>query len=285
MTSITRAAAVLAIAAICLIPASCTRGKSQYAHMTKIGDFILWSINDSVSKAAPDMLMLDGKPLETGEANISTNFYALKTQRKTYLFDTGTGNGTVAKLGDAGIDPGMVDVVYLTHVHPDHIGGLVKNGKPVFPNAKIYVSMLESKKMDYMDPASPLKKQYDEICRLYSEKVVVYRSEGEEIEPGITPMSAGGHTPGHTIYKVESRKDCVVICGDIFHNLPEQLKNRDVYTKFDDDPEGAVSARNDLLDLLEANPSAKCAGMHIDFPGIGRIKRDGDKYTYTPDAM
>lgn len=281
------AAACLAI----LLCQGCPSSDANRAHQTKIGNNILWSINAGEDEMPSDIFIGDSKKIKDmmpeGKTQTQTMFFLLKTPDKVCMFDAGKSDAG-RKIEDAGIEPEDVSVIYLTHAHPDHIGGLVQNHKAVFPNAKIYISKLEAKRMEYQDENSkkedaPDKKLYKEICDLYKNKVVVYNADGEQIERGITPLYAPGHTSGHTVFKIESKNDSALICGDIFYNIDLQLEDKNICVKFDEDKDGAISARNDIVDMLLSEPSMKCAGMHIKYPGIGHIAEKYGVVKFTLD--
>lgn len=279
------------ITAICFMSLGCESNKSKSLHKTKIGNFILWTVLDSKTEESTDIFKGDDKLIKelypNGKYTSYINYFVLKMPKKICLIDTGNGEGNIKESLEAmGLSLEDIDAVYLTHIHKNHAGGLLKNEKATFPNAKIYVSFGEDKVMENKKDDDPSKILYKKIEKAYGTKIITFRSDGEDSKDGLTSMASYGHTGGHTIYKIKSKNEVVYILGDIFQQITLQTKNPKISSTTDEDQERAVSARQDMLDLLETEEdTVKCAGNHIDFPGIGKIEKVKDnEYKFTLDS-
>ena len=297
---------IFALCCSCSINNAKTQATKTY--QVKIGDYILWSINDSERQAATDIFQhpavleklkdseLDKSEIEEKEKVLkeiqetypdgtytgTINFFVLKTPKKNFLIDAGLSNLKEKLLG-LGLEPKDIDTALITHVHPDHIKGLIDHQKAVLPNANILISLQESKYLNNLDDTDKNKAAYLELCQAYGSRISTFTNDGSEIEPGILPIAIPGHTPGHTAYKVTSKNKSVLLLGDIFHSIDLQLKNRDICVVYDYKPYTAASVRKDTLDLLEQEPDMLCAGAHITFPGIGKITKDAKGiYKFVP---
>jgi glyoxylase-like metal-dependent hydrolase (beta-lactamase superfamily II) len=231
------------------------------------------------------------------------NAYLVNTGRMLILFDTGGGSlcgpamGNLPKnLKAAGYRPEQVDAVLLTHLHPDHLGGLLgADGKPAFPNATVYVSQPES---DYwLSTADPEKvppefrQHLAGALKLVRKVAAPYQAAGrwktftEAAElpvAGVRAVPIPGHTPGHTAYEVTSAGQSLLITGDMVHCGAVQFPRPDVAVTFDTDSKQAVASREALLRRAAAGKTL-LAGMHIAFPGLGRVRPDGHNgYTWVP---
>ena len=204
--------------------------------------------------------------LPDGKFNSQILAFFVRTPEHNILFDTGLRDGNIIKrLAENGIKPEDVKTILLTHLHPDHFGGLVDaNNNAAFPNAEIYVNAVER---DYW--VNDIKNEaVINALNLYSERVHVFNF-GDEVRPGVKALDASGHTPGHTVFDVNNE---VLIVGDIMHFPEVQLKMPEVSVKYDVDPDKARESRIKILDYA-AEKNITIAGMHITPPGIFKIKK------------
>lgn len=219
---------------------------------------------------------LAGAPL----APASVNVFLLKRDGKSILVDTGNGGerGTaIRKLRQLGIAPEMIDVILLTHMHGDHIGGLLNAaGGAAFPTAIVYVAEPER---DYWlsEEAGSGGALAGKVRTAYGDRLKTFRF-GEEPVPGIKALDASGHTPGHTVFDTGD----LLIVGDLLHAAAIQFPHPEVSATYDMDPEKAARVRRHFYD--QAAASAKpVAGMHLPCPGVGRIHREAARYVYAPE--
>lgn len=230
---------------------------------------------------------------------ISVNTFVLRFADRTLLVDCGSGSSMGPSCGQlpaslvaAGIEPASVNGVLLTHVHPDHSNGLTDalSGEAIFANAEVIVHQQE---MDHWFNDEYMAKA-DERPRLrlfeagraqlkpYMDADRVKVIKAGEVFTGITAVPISGHTPGHTAFVVSSRGESMVIWGDIVHVPEVQIAFPHVTMEFDIDPDAAAAARRRMFDMV-ATDEMLIAGMHLHFPGFGRMRRDGGNYRFASD--
>ncbi|MCL2893892.1 MBL fold metallo-hydrolase [Brenneria tiliae] len=216
----------------------------------------------------------------------SINAYLINTGKNLILVDSGNGkqgNPSVGKvvnnLKAAGYTPEQVDSVLITHLHGDHFGGLVDDGKLAFPNATVYVSQAET---DYWlseanlqqaaDARKPAFQRVQETFRIIkaADKLKTFTGE-QALFAGITPQPTPGHTPGHTAFLAESDGEKLLLWGDIIHVAAVQFPLPATTISFDSDMDAAAQTRHKVLEDA-ASQGYLVAGSHISFPGIGRVK-------------
>jgi glyoxylase-like metal-dependent hydrolase (beta-lactamase superfamily II) len=230
-------------------------------------------------------------PVET-----SFNGFLVNTGSKLVLIDTGAGNffgptlGNLAKnLKASGYQPEQVDEVYITHMHSDHIGGLLADGKAAFPNAVVRMDKSES---DYwlnqanMDKAAPeTKGGFKNAQAALSPYIQANKFKpfvgDTELAPGIKSHASHGHTPGHNSYVIESKGQKLVLWGDLMHVAAVQFEHPDAAMKFDSDTKAAIAERKKAY-AEAAREGYLVAGAHLSFPGIGRIRAEGKGYVWVP---
>ena len=270
-----------------------------------VGDFEVTPINDGTVDLPMDQLLHQKAeatratleknylklPLET-----SDNAYLINTGSKLVLIDTGAGvlfGPTLGKfvnnLRAAGYQPEQIDEIYITHMHGDHVGGLVSNGQRTFPNAVVRAGKADA---DFwlnkanMDKAPADKKGFFQGAMtalnpyVQAGKFKAIESDGELV-PGVTALATHGHTPGHTSYVVESRGQKLIVMGDLIHAAAVQFDNPQVTIGFDSDEKAAYAARKKVFDDAAKNGTL-VAGAHLQFPGVGHIAVQGKGYRWIP---
>ncbi len=228
-----------------------------------------------------------------GEVPNAINAFLVRTGGKRMLVDTGFGLKLDDNLKSAGVRADEIDAVLITHMHRDHIGGLLRNGAPVFTNATLYIPRQE---FDYWKAAGA---EAQLIADAYAGSFRLFRPQ--DLEAGqpapllrnIVAFAACGHTPGHTIYLVEGTKKKLLIWGDITHAAPVQVPHPEVAVTYDVDAAQAVATRRRVLEFAVTNKISYVGSMHLAYPGIGYLyQQQGTNtchlisvdYTYTNAA-
>jgi glyoxylase-like metal-dependent hydrolase (beta-lactamase superfamily II) len=253
--------------------------------------------NSQVLKGAtPEMIRTY---LSDGKYPAATNAFLLRTADRHILVDAGYGRRLFENLEAQDVTPGQIDVILLTHMHGDHIGGLLRDGQATFPKAALYLSQAEH---DFwtddqaMQQAGPDRQggfvQARKVIAAYKDRLHLFpaaelNGHSRELLPGIRGIAAYGHTPGHTAFLIESEDEELLIWGDLTHAMAIQMPCPEVALVYDSDPGQAVETRKKMLEYVAEN-KIPVAGMHIPFPAIGNIARAKDKadgYTYTPFCL
>jgi glyoxylase-like metal-dependent hydrolase (beta-lactamase superfamily II) len=233
-----------------------------------------------------------------GMVTVPFNPQVINTGSKLVLVDTGYGpvaNQPVglltANMAAAGIDPKAIDIVIVSHLHPDHTNGIkAPDGTLVFPNAEIKVPAVDlafwmSDENQAKATTDLMKGYFANARKVYAglmDKVTKYEW-GQEVAPGITAIDASGHTPGHTAFAVASGNARVLIQSDVT-NIPELfLRNPDWHVAFDVDAPKAAQTRRKFYDMAAAE-KALVVGFHFPFPSIGHVEKDGTGYRLVPIA-
>lgn len=202
----------------------------------------------------------------------------VNTGRELVLFDTGlTPEGITGALAAAGITPDLIDIVVITHMHGDHIGGLSGEAGPTFPNARYVTGDVE-----FAHWAAAEDEGFEKHIRPLEAKFTRI-GEGAEVLPGITAMLAPGHTPGHMIYHLESEGRRLMLTADLTNHFAFSLPNPDWEVRYDLDKAQAAESRRRVLGLI-ADDRIPFIGYHMPFPGLGYVAREGQGFRYIPHS-
>jgi len=212
----------------------------------------------------------------------------VNTGSELVLFDTGNGEGARparghmrAALESAGYTPEQVDVVVLTHMHPDHIGGLMEGGGPAFPNARYVTGRKEYDFWSGMDPeANGVTKLLASNVTPLADKMT-FLEDGGSVASGITAMAANGHTPGHMIYMIEDGGKQLALTADTANHYVWSLAHPTWEVRFDMDKEAAAATRKSVFGML-AGDKIPFVGYHMPFPAVGYVETDGEGFRYVP---
>lgn len=226
----------------------------------------------------------------------SINAFLINTGSQLVLIDTGAGvlygdccGHLLANLRAAGYRPEQVDLVLLTHMHKDHVGGVILDGQRAFPNAVVRASRREA---DYWLDANNKRTAPAFLSSFFdaaAQSVAPYIAAGRfqpfdgdaTLAPGIRALAAPGHTPGHTAYVVQSGKETMLVWGDVIHVASIQLRDPTATVEYDSDATAAQQTRHDLL-ALAAQRHYVIGAAHISFPGLGHVSPDGAGYRWIP---
>lgn len=240
--------------------------------------------------------LLASKFIAGEKVQTAVNAYLINAGGKLILVDAGAAKAfgpTLGFIGDqlraAGYSPEQVDVVLLTHLHADHVAGiLTPEGKPLFPNAEIHVDKAESDFWLSEANAASAPKDFKPFFELARKSVAPYQAigkyktfNGEADFGGVKAVPSNGHTPGHTSYIVESGGQRLLILGDAVHAHAVQFARPEVAIEFDTDKKAAIAARKKLF-AWAAKEKLLVSGMHLPFPGIGHVRTEGKGYAWVP---
>jgi glyoxylase-like metal-dependent hydrolase (beta-lactamase superfamily II) len=226
----------------------------------------------------------------------SINAFLINTGTKLILIDTGAGalygaccGRLLQNLHAAGYQPEQVDEVLLTHLHEDHVGGVMVDGKIAFPNAVIRVSKRDADYWlnDANEKAAPtfLVPMFEGAKRVLRPYIASGQFQpfeyGADLAPGIRAIATPGHSPGHSSYMVESRGQKLLVWGDIVHVAPIQFPDPGVTTTYDSDP-GSAERQRDAMFADAAQEGYWVGAAHITFPGLGHVSVRDAHFIWIP---
>jgi glyoxylase-like metal-dependent hydrolase (beta-lactamase superfamily II) len=228
--------------------------------------------------ATPEMI---ARTIPSGRFSNAVNAFLIRMPKRNILVDTGFGRQLFDQLKAIGVAPADITDILLTHMHGDHIGGLLKDGRAAFPKARLYIAHPE-----YEYWTKLLNHQAINVLNIYRDQFLLFRPQihpdGDELLPGILSLATYGHTPGHTSFLLRSGDYRMLIWGDITHAMAIQMPYPQVAVSYDVDPEEAVRTRRAILKYVSEN-KIPVAGMHISYPGMGMVSADsGGGYVFAP---
>ncbi|QOZ27881.1 MBL fold metallo-hydrolase [Bradyrhizobium sp. CCBAU 51753] len=281
---------------------------SRYA--LKIGEIDVMVVSDGVLPLPGAMLAHNADPavraawlkdmfLPSDAFDWALNVVVVRSGSQTILVDAGLGfdpqlnlprAGQLTKrLEAAGIDLGSVTDVVLTHMHMDHVGGLIVDGvkERLRPDLRIHVAASEIEFWESPDfsrvampPGFPdaLRAAAKRFTKEYQNHLRTFDDE-HEVAPGVVVTRTGGHTPGHSVVRVASGGDRLMFAGDAVFTVG--FEHPDWYNGFEHDPAEAARVRVRLLQELAKTRSLLVA-THLPFPSIGHVAVDGDAFRWVP---
>jgi glyoxylase-like metal-dependent hydrolase (beta-lactamase superfamily II) len=280
---------------------------SRYA--VQVGDIEVLVISDGVLPITSSTLATNAGSAELGSwlddmflprdvVDWPLNVVVVRTGGRTILIDAGLGvefpdfpraGQTVHRLEAAGIDPGSVTDVVLTHLHMDHIGGLLTDGLKarLRPDLCVHLASAEAEfweKPDFSQTVMPqpipdvLRRTATQFLNDYRGQLRPFETE-YEVAPGVLISRTGGHTPGHSIVRLESRGDQLTFAGDAVFAVG--FDNPEWQNGFEHDPAEATRVRVELLRELAATGGALVA-THLPFPSVCHVATAGDVFRCVP---
>lgn len=273
-----------------------------------LGDYEVTALFDGYNDLSPKLLqgmsqgqiraLLARRSIETPGVQTAFNAFLVNTGKQLILVDTGAGQCIGATAGQlsanmqaAGYKPEQVDAILLTHLHLDHVCGLVDGQqRPIFANATVYAAKAEA---DYwLDPQAEAKAPAGarEFFKIAQESTAPYVAvgrfktfaEGQSPLPGVVEATLeAGHTPGSTTYRFTSQNQSIVFMGDLVHNLAVQFEHPEVSIRFDVNGQQAIKSRNAVFSAAAASKTWVTAA-HLPFPGIGHITAVDKHFQWVP---
>jgi glyoxylase-like metal-dependent hydrolase (beta-lactamase superfamily II) len=280
---------------------------SRYA--VQVGDIEVLIISDGVLAPPAESMAtnadtnslnawLDDRLLAHDTFGWALNAVVVKTRNQTILIDSGLGEEypdfpraghLIQRLQAAGVELGSVTDVVLTHMHFDHVGGLLAHGvkQQLRPDLRVHLSAPEAtfwEQPDFSKTAMPpaladlARKASMDFLKEYSNFLRLFEQE-TEVADGVTVSVTGGHTPGHSVVRVKSGNDKLMFGGDAI--FPVSFDHPEWHNGFEHDPEEATRVRLRLMAELAASGSW-LVSTHMPFPSVGRVVAAGDSYRWVP---
>lgn len=299
-----------AILAVCAVSASARAAEPTApsaeagVYRMKLGAFTVVALSDGDFALPTRQLLIEDRPGRVAallarnglpaDVPTATNAYLIDTGRKRVLVDAGSGGllgpdlgKLTARLRAAGYAPEQIDEVLITHLHPDHVGGLSSEGRRVFPDATVRVDADES--AFWLDKANAPKVD-DSVKGAFDGAIASlqpYQAAGRiktfkagmQLAPGIRAVELRGHTAGHTAYRVESQGETLLLWGDVVHVQAVQFPAPQVTIHFDSTPAAAEATRERAY-ADAARQGYWVAGSHLAFPGIGHVVTHDGRYAW-----
>ena len=237
--------------------------------------------------------VLTAAGLPTDKLQLSLDPLLVQAGDKVLLFDTGAGanfgplSGHLSDaFAESGVDPKSVTDIFISHVHGDHVGGLVNAaGQPAFPNAKIHIAKAEWNFLLGLkaDGAKNVGIQnYDALIAAMKPQVDAFAPNAQIVKGIVKAVDIKGHTPGHSGYVIKSGPESLFYIGDAMHHSVISVQHPEWPMGFDADQKAGAASRVKLLADAEKN-ATRLYAPHFPFPGIGKIQKRGDGYAWVAE--
>lgn len=307
--SITSLLGVVTLNMVACAEAPMLKSQDKGGYRMMVGDFEVTVLSDGTNKRLVEqqLQLLQGDKEQIKELLVSSypdgqiettvNAFLINTGLKLVLVDAGNGRMGSPTMGNvmnnlvaAGYQPESIDEIYLTHMHADHVGGLVAGADRAFPNATVYANAIET---EYWMSDSNMDAAPADAKRTYQAAkaaIIPYINAGRfktfegntRLTPGIRAETTFGHTPGHIAYFIESKGETLVLWGDIIHVAAVQFEDPTVTISYDSDKAEAAKTRQQILTEAAKNDWL-IGGAHLSFPGIGHVRtKHDDGYILLP---
>lgn len=274
----------------------------------RVGNFEITALSDGTLELPVDKIFTKVNPGRihsllarsylANDVKTTVNGFLVNTGTRLILIDTGTGTSQMfgsdlgnllSNLKAAGYSPDQVDEVYVTHMHTDHIGGLMRDGQPSFPNATIRADVREADhylNQSRMDAApADEREDFESAMAIFKPYIAAKRFKpfdgATQLIPGVRAMPAPGHTPGHTVYVIDSQGQKMVVWGDLMHVAALQFPQPSATIQTDWNTKQSAQQRRLIFAEIAKN-GYFAAAAHVAFPGIGKLRAEGDGYAWVP---
>lgn len=271
-----------------------------------VGSFEVTALSDGTASLPVDQLLIGEKPDQIDRqlaasflkspVETSFNAFLINTGSKLILIDAGAGTMFGADSGKlltslqaAGYTADQVDEIYLTHLHVDHIGGLLNGSQRAFPNALVRADQKDADFWLSRENAAAAPQDSKPFFEGAVKALQPYIDAGKfrpfsgdgELSPGIRSEASYGHTAGHNSYVIASKGQKLVILGDLIHVAAVQFAHPEVAIGFDSDGHAAAEDRRKVFDGV-VKTGDLVAGSHLSFPGLGHVGKEGNGYRWYP---